>query len=341
MRTSFAASIWLGIVVLTATLPRHVTGAQDRDQKKGATPPYARVNLSTWYQVDSKWPQKPAGFVWKDMPGVAVDREDRVWIFTRSVPPVQVYDTAGKFIRSWGDDSVATAHHMKIDHDGNVWLADIGHHVVRKYSQEGKVLLTLGTPDSPGESNTQLDKPTDMAVTVQGDVFVSDGYGNNRVVHFDRHGKFVKAWGKLGTAPGEFSCPHAIALDSRGRLYVADRNNVRVQVFDQSGKLLDVWTNLVTPWGFWVTPSDDIWVCGSSPMPWYDFEMLGCPPRDQVFMRFHTSGKLQQLWTVPKGNDGSEQPGDCNWVHCMALDSKGNIYAGDIMGRRVQKFIRQ
>jgi hypothetical protein len=170
---------------------------------------------------------------------------------------------------------------------------------------------------------------------------VSDGYGNARIVHFTKDGKYVKEWGELGVKPGQFSIPHALAIDSKGRLYVADRNNVRVQVFNQDGKLLDEWRNVVVPWGFWMTKTDEIWVCGSSPMQWRkDDSALGCPPKDQVFMKFHPDGRLLQLWTVPKGADGLERPGECNWVHCIAEDSKGNLYVGDIRGKRAQKFVR-
>jgi sugar lactone lactonase YvrE len=181
--------------------------------------------------------------------------------------------------------------------------------------------------------------PTDMAFAKNGDIFVSDGYGNSRIVHFDKTGKFIKDWGELGSKPGQFSIPHAIAIDSKERLYVADRNNVRVQVFDTAGKLLDVWNNLVTPWGFCMTKDDELWVCGSSPQVWRaDDSAVGCPPKDQVLMRFNTDGKLLQLWTTPKGIDGLERPGELNWVHCVATDSQGNLYAGDIKGKRAQKF---
>lgn len=177
-------------------------------------------------------------------------------------------------------------------------------------------------------------------------MFVSDGYGNSRVVHFDRKGNFVKSWGSLGTGPKEFSLPHAIAMDSRGRLYIADRNNVRVQVYDQGGRLLDSWENILVPWGFWITAGDEIRICGSSPSTWdphpdYPEAPLGCPPKDQLFMCLDVRGTVRQLWTLPKGVDNKEQPGDVNWVHALALDSKGNIYAGDIIGKRAQKFVRK
>lgn len=301
---------------------------------------YPKVNVAVNYTVDPQWPRNAGAFTWGAVPGVAVDAQDQIYVFTRADPPVRVYNPSGQLVRTWGKD-IRGAHHIKIDQKGNVWIADYAGHVVQKYTPEGKLLLTLGTKDHVGCDDTHMDKPTDMAIAANGDIYVSDGYGNARVVHFDKNGKFVKAWGKLGSKPGEFSIPHAIAMDSKGRLYVADRNNVRIQVFDPSGKLLDIWNNLVVPWGFDVSKNDEIWVCGSSPMQWRPTDgALGCPPKDQVFMKFSTEGKLLQLWTAPKGVDGLERPGEVNWVHAMALDSKGNIYVGDIIGKRTQKFVR-
>jgi DNA-binding beta-propeller fold protein YncE len=309
-------------------------------------PKYPRTNLAPWYGVDPTWPQRPAGVHFGHVPGIAVDKQDNVWIFTRTNNPVQVYTAAGKFVRAWGDGVVSNAHHLKIDQAGNIWLSDIGLHVVRKFTPEGKLLQTFGVPGEKGEDTKRLNMPTDMALAPNGDVFISDGYGNNRVVHFDKSGKFIRSWGTLGTGAQNFSIPHAIDIDSKGRLYVADRNNVRVQVFNATGKLLDSWANIVVPWGFWISAKDEIWVCGSSPMPWrndakYPTAPLSCPPKDQLFMKFDPNGKVTQLWTVPKGEDDKEQPGDLNWLHCLALDSKGNIYAGDIIGKRAQKFVRR
>jgi len=320
--------------------------AEKAEPKKSTLPDYPRVNLAPWYEVDASWPQRPANMPWSDVPGIFVDKQDQVWVFTRTNPPVQVYTADGKFVRAWGEDFIGTAHQIKIDHGGNVWLADVKLHVVRKCTPEGKVLMTLGTPDEKGEDATHLNMPTDMAIAPNGDIFVSDGYANSRMARFDKNGKFLKAWGTMGTGPQQFSIPHAVVVDSKSRVYVADRNNVRIQVFDTNGKLLDSWRDVVVPWGFWLTANDEIWVCGSSPMQWrvdakYPTAPLSCPPKDQVFMKFDTGGKLRQLWTVPKCEDGQEKPGELNWVHCVAFDSKGNFYAGDIIGRRAQKFVRK
>lgn len=330
------------LIFLTTCVPLRAQNATDSNKKSVSH--YPQINTSIWYEVDAHWPQKPAHFEWKAMPGVAVDRNDQVWAFTRSNPPVQVYGADGHLVRAWGQDTIKTAHHIKIDRDENVWIADIGNHVVRKFSPTGQVLLTLGIIGKPGDDESHLDQPTDMAIAANGDIFVSDGYGNNRIVHYNARGEFVKQWGSLGPGPNQFSIPHAIAIDSKGRLYVADRNNVRVQVYDQQGTLLDSWRNLIVPWGFWITPKDEIWICGVSPMPWredpaYPGAPLSCPPKDQILMKFNTDGKLLQLWTIPKGADKHERPGDVNWIHAMALDSTGNIYVGDIIGQRLQKFV--
>lgn len=323
----------IGVGVLVAALALTTLAGEKQERK------YPAVNLAISYEVDPKWPQRPAGMKWGEVPGITVDGRDQVYVFTRDKEhPVQVYDTSGKFLRSWGA-GIGSAHHIRIDHEGNVWITDIDKHVVEKYTPEGKLLQTIGVKGKAGRDQTHLNMPTDVAIAPNGDVFVSDGYGNARVVHFDSKGKYINEWGKLGHDSGEFSIPHSIALDSKGRLYVADRNNVRIQVFDNKGRFLEEWRNVIVPWGLWMTKNDELWVCGSSPMQWRPKDKaLGCPPKDQVFMKFNTSGKLLQLFTLPKGLDGLERPGDVNWVHCLAFDSAGNMYVGDIIGKRAQKF---
>src|SRR5262245_10680187 len=184
-------------VLIAVGLPAYSVRQPVLAQQKAAI--YPHVNVAAAYAVDPHWPERPTSMPWAEMPGIAVDAQDQVWVFTRAVPPVQVYDAKGKFVRAWGDDALKGAHHIKFDHEGNVWLAVYSAHVVQKYAPEGKLLLTLGTYGKPGRDQTHLDKPTDMALTPAGDVFVSDGYGNARVVHFDKEGKYVKEWGELGS----------------------------------------------------------------------------------------------------------------------------------------------
>jgi len=316
-------------------------------QEQPADPVYPRVDAAVRYEVDAAWPQRPESVApFGHVSGIAVDSADRVWVFNRGEDPVQVYTAEGEFLRTWGRGLGMTAHHLKLDREENVWLSDIGRHVVEKYTPSGQLLLRLGTENEAGEDETHLFMPTDMAIAADGHVYVADGYGNARVVHFDAEGRFVSTWGSIGSGPNQFSLPHAVAFDSQERLYVADRNNARVQIFNRQGDLLDSWSNVLVPWGFCITPEDDIWVCGSSPMRWWrgdehPGEPLGVPPKDQLFLCFRPNGRVTQLWAVPKGEDGHEQPGELNWVHCLALDSKGAIYAGDILGQRAQKFVRR
>ena len=334
MNASLCRRLSTCLVFLASTLPSAFA--------EPPSPVYPQVNPAPWFEVDPNWPQKPAEFTWGAVAGVAVDKDDNVWIYTRATPSVQVYAPDGKYLFGWGDGT--GAHHIAIDKEGFVWTTDFGRHVVEKHDRDGKVLLTLGVSGEAGTDESHFFRPTDVAIASNGDLFVSDGYGNARIVHFTKEGKFVKAWGSLGVEAGQFSIPHSIEVDSKGRLYVADRNNARVQVYAADGALLDSWKSIAVPWSIWITENDDVWICGSSPMPWqqdakYPNMPLGCPPKDQLIMRFNTEGKLLQLWGIPKGEDGNEKPGELNWVHCIALDSQGTLYLGDIQGKRVQRFL--
>ncbi|RUL86133.1 peptidyl-alpha-hydroxyglycine alpha-amidating lyase family protein [Tautonia sociabilis] len=314
--------------------------AQKPSTAQGPPAVYPRVSVATWYQVDPTWPKTPEGMPGNHVPGITCGPDGNVYVAVRAEPPIRVFAPDGEFVRAFGEGLCSMVHHLTFDPDGNLWVADVGDHTLKKFSTSGELLMTLGTPNEKGCDETHFNMPTDIAIAPDGDLFVSDGYGNGRVVHFDKDGNYVKSWGELGIAPGQFSIAHAIAIDSKGRLYVADRNNVRVQIFDQEGTLLDTWANVIVPWGFSVTEEDEIWICGSSPMPWrLDDITLGCPPKDQIFMKFSPEGRLLQQWAVPKGEDGHEEPGECNWVHCIAVDPAGNIYVGDINGQRAQKFV--
>jgi len=307
-----------------------------------AKPVVPQIDLAVGYKLDPAWPVRPGSDKWEAMCAIAVDQEDRVWTLNRGTTPVQVYTTDGKFLFGWGGDQLNKAHGMRLDSRGNVWIVDVGLHVVRKFTQQGKLLLTLGTPGESGEDETHFNKPTDVAVTPAGDIFVADGYENCRIVHFDARGQFVKTWGKCGVEAGELNLPHAIALDSKGRLYVAERNNARIQVFNQNGKSLAQWRNLFVPWDVYVTPDDMIYVCGSSPMRYDETEdvVLGVPPKDQLVMKLDRHGRVLELNTFGYAEEGKIKPGRLSWLHAVAADSVGNLYLGDIMGQRAQKFIR-
>jgi len=310
----------------------------------GALAAYPKVNLAVGYKVDPDWPKKPAGMKWRYMTGVAVDPQDRVWTLNAIDPPVQVYDVDGNLLLTWGDGLFKAPHFLRLDPAGNVWIADYRRHTVQKFTQKGELLLTLGTPDEKGNDEKHFNMPTDMAISPAGDVFVTDGYGNNRIVHFDAKGRFVKTWGKLGQEAGEMSQPHSIAMDSKGRLYLGERNNCRIQIFDQSGKSLGQWRNLLNPWCIHITPRDEVMVCGSAPARWTHRGNLGNPPTDALLMKFDTTGRVLEHWVFPMAKEGELIPGHIDWIHGLGVDSKGNVYIGDVADNskthRVQKFIR-
>ena len=140
--------------------------------------------------------------------GVAVDSEGRICLFHREKHPILCFDADGRFVRSWGDETIGIAHGMRIDRDDNLWVTDIGHHLVLKFNLTGKLLLALGKTDDPGNRADQFNKPTDIAFDSKGNIYVSDGYGNNRIMKFSADGKFLKKWGSAGKGPGQFNLPH-------------------------------------------------------------------------------------------------------------------------------------
>lgn len=313
----------------------------------GKYPGYDVEPTVTEYDVDPNWPQptdRASRVGW--VSGLAVDDQDQVWIFKKGPDPVQVYSPRGELVRTWGQGLFNQPHQLRIDHEGNIWLADFGLHIVQKFTPEGKLLQTLGVRGEAGEDETHFNMPTDMAVTPAGDVFVTDGYGNRRVVHFDKNGKFVKAWGGSGSEAGKFVVPHAIVLGEDGKLYVADRNSGRIQIFDQQGKCLDQWSQLIMPWGLSIK-GDDLWVCGSTPH-WWMRDGKYPEYKDQILMRFGTDGRVRQVWSLPLGDIGPDKdhpnvsmlkPGQTVGIHCIDSDSQGNLYVGDIYGEHALKLI--
>ena len=289
--------------------------------------------------VQPEWPHKPDRASWGAVTGITVDAKDQIYLYNRSQPAVQIYRPDGSLVRAWPVENAKGAHHVKVDREGNLWLADYLRHVVRKCSPEGKVLLSLGEPGKAGSDERHFNGPTDTAVLPNGDVFVSDGYGNRRVVQFDKQGRYVKQWGQAGNGPGQFALPHAIVADSRERLYVADRNNARIQVFDAAGRLLAVWEKLITPWGLHVTKDDEIWVCGSSPAKKAEADGFQiAPPADQLVMKLSRDGKVLLRAPLPSIKTPPGKPGEVDWVHAIAVDSRGDVYLGDVQGKRAQKF---
>jgi len=205
----------------------------------------------------------PDGWKFGRVSSVAVDSAGEVYVFHRGkkADPIVVFDAKGKYLRSWGKDMFGNPHGMRVDRRGNVWVTDNGDHQVMKFTRDGKLLLTLGVKGEKGEDGNHFFRPTDVAFSPDGKFFyVSDGYGNARVVKFTIDGKFVKAWGRHGTGPSEFNTVHSVAVDSKGILYVSDRENNRIQIFDADGKFLRQWTHLGATQNIFITPKDELWV---------------------------------------------------------------------------------
>lgn len=298
-----------------------------------------QVSKTSECVVDAAWPEKPESFEWAQMPGITVDDKDQIYIYTRSRPAVQVYKTDGMFIRAWDSGDPNGSHFIRIGPKGNIWTANITDHVIRKHSPDGKLLLTIGQIGVAGADRGHFNKPTDMAVLPSGDIFVTDGYGNRRVVHFDANGKYISEWGQEGNQPGQFALPHSIVADSDGRLYVADRENARIQIFDTKGKLLAVWENILTPWGLFMTKNQELWVCGSSCVKKEGTdEHVVLPPPDQILMRLNLKGEVLLRVPLLKTSVPPGKPGELDWVHGIAVDSMSDLYLGDIQGMRAQKF---
>jgi DNA-binding beta-propeller fold protein YncE len=203
----------------------------------------------------------PPGFEWGRVSAVTHDAAGNVYVFHRGPSdPIVVFDSLGTYQRSFGQGVFDNEHGLRIDRDGYLWAVDNGNHTVTRMTLTGEVLRQWGTKGVAGSTETTFARPTDIAWDSQGNFYVSDGYTNTRVVKFDRAGNYVKAWGTPGDGPGQFRLPHSIAIDSRDRVYVSDRENNRIQVFDTEGNVIRIWNHLGSTQGIHITPEDEMWI---------------------------------------------------------------------------------
>src|SRR5581483_9576849 len=272
------------------------------------------------YRAAAAWLKLPEGFQFGGVTAVATDKDDNLFIFHRAKRPIAVFARSGKFLRAWGDDQVKTAHGLRIDHEGNVWTTDLGTHQVIKYDPSGKVLLTLGQKNKPGTTQDTFNKPADVAVTPAGDFYVADGYGNSRVVHFSKEGKYLGEWGKKGKAAGDFNLPHAIFLDGTGLVYVGDRENNRVQVFNPEGKFLAEWKQTGAPFGLFLQKNMQVMLADGRANRVRVMDLMG-----KVLDHFGEKGTGAGQFALPHG---------------ICVDSQGTVYVGEVEGKRVQKFVK-
>jgi peptidylamidoglycolate lyase len=302
------------------------------------------TRLGARYQVVHGWPELPPGEILGQATGVDVDSKGRVWVFHRAgrewsdpfptdpIPhaTVWVFDAAtGRRLESWGAGRFIMPHGITIDRDDNVWLTDVGSHQVFKFSPDGRLLLALGEAGVPGNDERHFNLPTDVVVADDGTFFVSDGYGNARVLKFAADGRLLQTWGTPGTGPGEFDLPHGIAIDAAGRVLVADRSNARIQVFDQSGRFLAQWQSARLGRPYAVDPSLDgrVFVADGGDQP------EAPPDRSGVAITDGDGHVLDRF-----GRFGN-QDGQFRLAHDLAVAGDGAVYVVDAWGQRVQKFI--
>jgi DNA-binding beta-propeller fold protein YncE len=205
----------------------------------------------------------PEGWFFGRVSAATSDAKGEVYVFHRNtkIDPIIVFDNNGKYLRSWGKDLFDNPHGIRTDPEGNIWCVDNGAHQVRKFTRDGKLLLTLGVRGERANDETHFGSPTDIAWDRKTlDFYVSDGYGNSRVMKFNKDGKFLLSWGKPGSAPGEFQTVHAVATDSQGRVYISDRSNERIQIFTPDGEFLKQWTHLGATQGLDITAKDEVFV---------------------------------------------------------------------------------
>jgi DNA-binding beta-propeller fold protein YncE len=317
----------------------------------------------------------PDGRTWGSTAGVDIGPDGQIWAYDRcganacvgsTVDPILKLDRqSGKVLASWGRGQFIFPHGIHIDRDGNIWVTD-GRaateaelakfpdakgkgHTVTKFTPDGKVLLRLGKPGVGARGTDTFLEPNDVITTASGDIFVSDGHSgqnpkvppdtNARIVKFTKEGKFVREWGKLGSAPGEFRTPHALALDSRGRLFVADRGNHRIQIFDQDGKFLAEWKQFSRVSGLFITPDDMLYAIDSESSPerhpnWKTGVRIGTTREDKV-LQFIPPHALPPGPSLGPAGEG------------VAVDREGNVYAAEgplsreAAGGGLTKYVKQ
>jgi sugar lactone lactonase YvrE len=302
------------------------------------------------YRSVENWAKMPQGRTWGSTAGVWIDPDGAsVWVAERcgansclgsNLDPVLKFDASGKLVKAFGAGMFVFPHGISVDREGNVWVTDAqgkdgkGHQVF-KFSPDGKVLLALGKAGTAGDGQDTFNAPSSVLVAPNGDIFVGDGHGGNsnaRIVKFDKDGKFIKTWGKKGSGPGEFDTPHALAMDSRGRLFVGDRNNNRVQIFDQNGTYIDQWGQFSRPSGVYIDRNDIIYVA--------DSESESVSKNHDGWKRGIRVGKASDGSLVALIPDPVEKATGSSAAEGVAADAMGNIYGAEVGPKRLMKYVR-
>lgn len=294
------------------------------------------------YEANDHWARLPAGWNWTEVAAVATDSRDRVFVFNRSDHPLIVFERDGSFLGSLGEGLFPCPHGLFIDADDAVYCTDDFDHTVRKFTPEGKLLLTLGVSGQPSNTGaTSIDFrtikhagppfhfPTNLALSPTGDFYVSDGYGNARIHRFSPDGKLLHSWGAPGGGPGEFRVPHGIAIDRQGTVFVADRENSRIQLFTAHGQFLAEWTDVARPCEIFIDKAENCFVAelGFKAGMWPGTQAPAADSPGGRVSVFDKRGKLVARWG---GGQHPCQPGDFFAPHDIWADSHGDLYVAEV-----------
>jgi sugar lactone lactonase YvrE len=305
------------------------------------------------YSLGMSWGKLPEGRMWGSTSAVDIDRDGKsIWVAERcganscegkNDPPILKFDASGNLMKSFGAGMLLFPHGICVDKQGNIWVTD-GHakgdkgFQVFKFSPEGKVLMTLGKAGVAGDGPDTFTEPNDVAIAPNGDIFVSDGHtpnkGNARVVKFTKDGKFIRQWGGHGSGPGQFEVPHALAFDSKGRLFVGDRANNRIQIFDQDGKFLAEWKQFSRPSGIYIDKNDIIYVTDSEST---DRDGYGHNPGYKRGIRIGSAKDGTVTAFIPDPSPGA---GATSTSEGVAADAAGNVYGAEVGPKDLKRYVK-
>lgn len=301
------------------------------------------------YEIDDGWAKLPKGEKFLDIIKISIDSNDNVYMATRGTEhPIMMFDRQGNLLKTWGEEFFGRPHGFLVGPDGSFWVTDNDHHVVSKYTQEGKLLLELGNRDKPSDTGfiwgrgrgpdnvlrrgaPPFNAPANICIAPSGEIYVADGYGNARVHKFSPDGKLLASWGEPGDKPGEFKTPHAVWADKQNRVWVCDRENNRIQIFDTQGKFLEMW-NMDRPADMFIDDKEEtVYVAGLN----------------RLVSIYDIKGKLLAQWG---DTEEDKEKALILAPHDIAVDSRGDMYIGEVAmtiakvdrgNRVVRKFVLQ
>ncbi len=306
------------------------------------------------YRTIENYLKIPEGRTFGSSSSIDIARNGDFWVADRcaanscaasDLAPVMHFDSAGRFLMSFGSRMFVFPHSILVDREGNIWVTDgqgregKGHQVF-KFNQDGKLLMTLGKAGVAGDANDTFNQPSAVAIGKNGDIFVADGHGGNtnaRVVKFTKDGKFIKTWGKKGAAPGEFDTPHALAFDSKGRLFVADRANNRIQIFDQDGNFIDQWPQFSRPSGMFIDSHDVLYVSDSESR---ERDGYGHHPGWKRGIRIGSAKDGTVVAFIPSPDPDPESSATSG-AEGIVADAGGAVYGAEVKEKDIKKYVKK